>query len=173
MFSLDEVAPGWQPLMVVPIGDIHYGVFMAAPSTFLGIERLPRLVKSDSMRYYEIRHFLRRCLAGDEKALQVLDQPEESFILLSDLGKNIRQYRPQLRDGDRSYADSLLIHIRKSQLPDVREVQAQLDNAKGVIRTIYRQVSSSAYRFGSKAVEKDSLLRTMDEAGAIFDEGED
>jgi len=66
-----------------------------------------------------------------------------------------------------------LIRLRASQLPNTHDLQAQLANAKDVIRTLYRQVASSTYRFGAKAIEKNNLMQTMEDFdSSIAEEGD-
>jgi len=170
---MDSEAPGWTPALLVKIKDRYFGVFLAAPESILGIEKAPKTIKDSNWVYYEVQHFLRRSLEGDEKFLRLLDQPVNAYVLLSESGELILSVKDELRNGNRRLANNLLLNLRKSQLPNTHDLQLQLTNAKDVIRTLYRQISSSAYRFGAKAVEQETLIRMMEQSGAPLHEGDE
>jgi len=65
---------------------------------------------------------------------------------------------------DAKAVSDLLVDIRFAQMGgDPYDLALQVENSKNIIRTMYRQVGSSAYQFGAKAAEEAGQMRLADQ----------
>ena len=62
---------------------------------------------------------------------------------------------------DSNAVSDWLVSARLAQVDLDKDLSQQLNNAKDLIRTIYRQLGSSSFQFGAKAVEQANLMRQI------------